>query len=86
MTSVRILSRAAVIIALGLAHASTALAQGAEVRGRWVIAKAALAPWAEPSQRGVPEEERRLVGRTVTFGPRSETCPDPLGRARAPFP
>ncbi len=75
----------AVVAALWLAGTSAALAQGSGVEGRWVIAKAALAPWADPLQRGGPEEERRLVGRTVTFGPTFVTGPSPLGCRRATF-
>ena len=71
--------RLAVAAALWLAGPSAAMAQGSGVEGRWVIAKATLAPWADPLQRGGPEEERRLVGRTVTFGPNVVTGPPPLG-------
>ena len=77
--------RLAVVAALSLAGTSGALAQGSGVEGRWVIAKAALAPWADPLQRGGPEEERRLVGRTVTFGPNFVTGPPPLGCRRATY-
>lgn len=69
-------------VALWLAGSSAAMAQGAGVEGRWVIAKAALAPWSDPLQRGGPEEERRLVGRTVTFGATFVSGPPPLGWRR----
>jgi hypothetical protein len=69
-----------------LAGALAAHAQDAGgVAGRWVIAKAALAPWADPLQQGGPEEERRLVGRTVSFGPHSVIGPPPLGCPRAVY-
>lgn len=62
-----------------LALASAAHAEGSGVTGRWVIAKAQLAPWADPLQTGGPEEERRLVGRAVAFGAHSVVGPQPLG-------
>jgi len=77
--------RLAVAAALWLAGTSAAMAQGSGVEGRWVIAGAVLAPWADPLQRGGPEEERRLVGRTVTFGPNFVTGPPPLGCRRATY-
>jgi hypothetical protein len=72
---------AVVLVALGLATA--AMAQDAPPRGRWVIAKAELAPWADPLQSGGPQEEKRLVGRAVTFAAHSVVGPDPLGCAHA---
>jgi hypothetical protein len=77
--------RLAAVAALWLAGTSAAMAQGSGVEGRWVIARAALAPWADPLQRGGPEEERRLVGRTVTFGPNFVTGPPPLGCRHATY-
>jgi hypothetical protein len=77
--------RLAAVAALWLAATSAVLAQGSGVGGRWVIARAVLAPWADPLQRGGPEEERRLVGRTVTFGPTFVTGPSPLGCRRATY-
>jgi hypothetical protein len=77
--------RLAPLAALWLAGASSALAQSGGVAGRWVIARVALAPWADPLQRGGPEEERRLVGRTVTFGPTLVIGPSPLGCRRAAY-
>jgi hypothetical protein len=70
------------LLCLGAASATRAEEAGG-VAGRWVIAKAAIAPWADPLQQGGPEEERRLVGRTVTFGPHSVVGPQPLGCPRA---
>jgi hypothetical protein len=55
------------------------------VLGQWVIAGAAVAPWADPLQRGGAEEERRLVGRTVTFDLHSVAGPSPLGCTHAVF-
>ena len=75
----------ALIAALVLAQASVAHAQGAEFLGRWVIAKAAAAPWADPQEKLAPEEPARLVGRTVTFGPHSVTGPSPLGCAHTVY-
>jgi len=85
MASIQTLSCAVLLTALSWVQAAATHAQDAPVHGRWVIAKAALAPWADSLQRGGPEEERRLVGRTVTFGPRSVIAPDPLGCARAVY-
>jgi len=85
MTLVRVRLRVALIAALSLGSASAAHAQGADIMGRWIIAKADLAPWADPLQRGGPAEERRLVGRTVTFAPHSVTGPAPLGCPRATY-
>jgi hypothetical protein len=75
--------RLALLGALCIASTGAALAQGAGVAGRWVIAKAELAPWVDPLQRSGPQEERRLVGRTVTFGPTFVLGPSPLGCRRA---
>ena len=77
--------RAALIAGLCLGLASTAHAQKADIMGRWVIAKAQIAPWADPLQLGGPEEERRLVGRMVIFAPNSVTGPEPLGCRRATY-
>lgn len=77
--------RAALIAALVLAAAAPAMARDVGVTGRWVIAKAQLAPWADPSQRGGRAEERRLVGRAVTFAPHAVLGPSPLGCRRAAF-
>jgi hypothetical protein len=85
MMSARARLRLALIVAFCLAGASAVSAQAADLTGRWIIAKSALAPWADPLQRGGPEEERRLVGRTVTFGLHSVTGPAPLGCRRATF-
>ena len=75
----------AAIAALCLVTVSAAQAQGAEIFGRWTIAKAVVAPWADPLQRGGRAEERRLVGRTVTFAARSVTGPAPLGCQSATY-
>lgn len=72
---------AALIVAIG----APAVAQDSSVAGRWVIAKAQLAPWADPLQKGGPEEERRLVGRTVVFGAHFVVGPQPLGCRHATF-
>jgi len=77
--------RGALITAACLGLISAAHAGGVGVMGRWVIAKAEVAPWADPLQRGGQAEERRLVGRTVTFAPHSVTGPAPLGCGRATY-
>jgi hypothetical protein len=89
MTHAQSLARAApiaaLIAALSLIPASTTLAQGPGVLGSWTIAKAALAPWADPKQAGGPEEEKRLVGQTVTFAAHSVRGPSPLGCGHAVY-
>ena len=77
--------RIALIAAFCLGLISTAHAHGVDVMGRWIIAKAQLAPWADPLQRGGQAEARRLVGRLVTFTPHAVTGPAPLGCARATY-
>lgn len=71
---------ATVVYAQGITHKP-----GPHILGRWIIAGAALAPWANPLQRGGRAEERRLVGRMVTFAPHSVSGPAPLGCARATY-
>lgn len=82
----------AVLIAVALlGPVSAAQAQGVsqkpgpDILGRWIIARAELAPWADPLQRGGQAEERRLVGRTVTFAPHAVSGPPPLGCAHATY-
>ena len=57
MASIGIFSRAAFLIVLCLVPITAARSQVAAVRGRWVIAGAVAAPWADPRQRGGAEEE-----------------------------
>ena len=83
MTPLQRLLRTLLLAGAGLVGTSGALARDADLQGRWVIAKATLAPWADPRQRGGGEEETRLVGRTVSFGPRSVAGPQPLACAHA---
>lgn len=78
-------ARVVLLTALTLASGSTAFAQNQSLLGQWVITGAVVAPWADPLQRGGAEEERRLVGRTVTFGLHSVAGPSPLGCAHAVF-
>jgi hypothetical protein len=85
MTSSHRALHALLIATALLAGASAASAQPAGIAGRWVIARARLAPWADPLQAGGPQEERRLVGRSVTFGPHSVTGPAPLGCRHAQY-
>ncbi len=85
MSSAHIQSRIALVAVACLGLVATAHAQGVEIIGRWIIAKAELAPWADPLQSGGPAEERRLVGRMVTFAPHAVTGPAPLGCGRATY-
>ena len=75
-----------------LAAAGAALCVGAAApapndgfAGHWVIAQAKVAPWADLQQAGGPEEEKRLVGRTVVIGPALVAGPSPLGCLHASF-
>lgn len=77
--------RAALVAAASFGLVSTAQAQDPDILGRWIIARAALAPWADPLQRGGAAEARRLVGRTVIFAPHSVTGPAPLGCTHATY-
>lgn len=79
MSAARAAIRTALLVAVRLAPASAGLAQGGDITGPWVIAKAALAPWADPLQSGGRDEEKRLVGKVVTFGAHSVAGPAPLG-------
>ena len=84
-SSVRLPRIVGLIAASSLGLSTTAQARGVDIIGRWVIAKAALAPWADPLQRGGPEEARRLVGQAVSFAPGSVSGPAPLGCRRATY-
>jgi hypothetical protein len=70
----------------GLA-AVTATAQSAEAAptpflGVWRIIETRVAPWAKPGESAFsPEEQRALVGSTVTYGKRAITARAPLGCA-----
>ena len=85
MRMAHVRSRAALAAAACLGLFSAAHAQGPDIMGRWLIAKAALAPWADPQQQGGPAEEKRLVGQVVTFTPHAVTGPSPLGCPHATF-
>ncbi len=71
--------RAVAIAMIWFGSASTAWAQVGDFQGTWTIAKARIAPWADPLQRGGLAEERRLLGRTVVIGVGSVKGPAPLG-------
>jgi len=83
MAHVRWRAALGAVACLGLI--SSAQAKDPDVMGRWLIAKAALAPWADPQQQGGPAEEKRLVGQVVTFAAHSVTGPSPLGCPHATF-
>jgi hypothetical protein len=75
----------ALAFALACVSSSAAYALDAAFAGRWVIAGAVIAPWADPQQAGGPAEEKRLVGQTVTFGPTAVVGPPPLGCPHAAY-
>jgi hypothetical protein len=77
--------RRAIILGLALAAGAARAAPNEGFQGRWVIAQAKLAPWADAKQAGGPEEEKRLVGLTIEFGPNFVRGPPPLGCLRARY-
>jgi hypothetical protein len=79
------MARRFAIILLALAAGTARAAPNDGFVGRWVIAQAKLAPWADAKQAGGPEEEKRLVGLTVEFGPDFVRGPPPLGCLRARY-
>ena len=72
-------ARAATVAVVWFGSAWSVWAQAGDFQGTWIIAKARIAPWADPLQRGGAAEERRLLGRTVVIGLGSVTGPSPLG-------
>lgn len=60
-------------------------AKAPPLAGAWRIDKAEPAPWARPKDLEDRSEEKRLVGQTLTFGPRALTGPAPLGCADATY-
>lgn len=77
--------RSPVILGVALIAGSAHAAPGDGFEGRWEIATARLAPWADPQQAGGTEEERRLAGQTVVIGRDFVTGPSPLGCRHARF-
>lgn len=61
-----------------LTLAGPALAAEPAYLGAWHIAEARPAPWVKSAAETFPEEERRLVGQTVTYGPARIEGPSPL--------
>jgi hypothetical protein len=81
----RALGMAAGLAICLIAGTSPAAAQ-ARFAGQWVIAKAAVAPWArDPHDPADTAEARRLVGRRLTIGLRRLAAPGPLGCARPTY-
>ncbi len=78
MTRIRSILLCVAMMPLAAMLARTAVAQDAAFAGRWQITGANLAPWAVPGRSDDKSEENRLVGRSVTFAPRSVTGPSPL--------
>jgi hypothetical protein len=78
-------ARNAAILGLGLIAGSAQAAPNDGFQGRWTIAAARLAPWADPQQAGGHDEERRLIGRTVVIGRDFVAGPSPLGCKHARF-
>jgi hypothetical protein len=72
-------------LAATLSFGPAALAQPAEFAGRWVIAGATIAPWADPAGARDLSEVGRLVGQSVSFRARSVSGPEPLGCAGAVY-
>jgi hypothetical protein len=70
----------ALVFAAGLASATQAAEQ--KPPGAWVIESAIAAPWADPAQPVDSDEPKRLIGKTVTFGPKAVEAPAPMGCAK----
>ncbi|WP_424362474.1 hypothetical protein [Methylocystis parvus] len=66
----------ATLLFLGVATAAAAM--DARFAGSWRIDSAAPAPWAGPGDID-PKEAKALVGKTVSFGPKSIAGPQPIG-------
>ena len=74
-------ARAAFVCIVGSTSGS-ALALEQRPMGAWVIESAVAAPWADPAQPIAPDEPKRLIGRTVTFGAKAVDAPAPIGCAK----
>jgi hypothetical protein len=70
----------ALIFAAG--PASTARAAEQRPTGAWIIESAIAAPWADPARPVEGDEPKRLIGKTVTFGPKAVEAPAPIGCAK----
>ena len=77
--------RNAVILGLVLAVGAAHAASNDGFEGRWVIADAKLAPWADRLMRGGDEERKRLVGQTIVIGRDFVTGPRGFGCRHATF-
>lgn len=77
--------RIVLAVLLGLCATAAVQAQPAGIGGRWVIVSAVSAPWAGPRPQYGLADARRLVGRTVEFGPHSVSAPEPLGCRHARY-
>lgn len=77
---------AGLAICLIAGSAPSAAAAQARFAGQWVIAKAAVAPWARnPAAPADTADARRLVGQRLTIGARRLTAPRPLGCAHTTY-
>jgi hypothetical protein len=85
--TVRALSAAAGLAAsLIAASAPAPAAAQARFTGQWVIAKAAVAPWARnPKDPADAADARRLVGKPMTIGMGRLRAPQPLGCAHPTY-
>jgi hypothetical protein len=72
-------------LAFALAAGAAQAAANEGFEGRWVIAEARLAPWADRLLQGGDEEKRRLVGQTIVIGKDSVTGPRGFGCRNATF-
>ena len=79
---------AATGLAVWLVAASAPAPAAAQARfaGQWVIAKAAVAPWARnPNEPADAADARRLVRKRLTIGAHRLTAPQPLGCVRPTY-
>jgi hypothetical protein len=66
-------------VAVSLCFSTPGHAQDRLFAGSWRIERADRAPWATPEEAQDAAEPKRLVGKTVTFGPKAVVGPAPLG-------
>jgi hypothetical protein len=65
-------------VCLVLASINAASAQ-ALFAGTWTITGAVHAPWEDPKSPMVDSDEKRMIGKTVTFEARRVAGPEPIG-------
>jgi hypothetical protein len=77
--------RNAIILGLALIAGAARAASNEGFQGRWVIAEAKPAPWADRLLKGGDEERKRLLGQTIVIGRDFVTGPRGFGCRHATF-